>query len=352
MQILSRLILIALPILAILWFLIAVNNILLPFIVGVIFAYFLDPAALLLQKKGLSRTNASLLVLIAFLTILTLFFYSIGPLLYQQLAAFIGSIPHYFNSLNQFVTPHVQDFYERLGQQNNFDETTLLKQASHYLVTSGQQIMGNIWQSSLAFINLFSLILISPIVTFYLLKDWHKMLEQISSLFPKKYKTEIKQIFQDIDAVLSGYLRGQTNVCLLLGIFYALGLTLVGLKYGFLIGFLTGLFSFIPYFGVLIGMVVGLIVAAFQFKSLLLVLVILAVFLLGQFLEGNFVTPKFVGDKIGIHPALIIFALLCGATLFGFVGILFAIPAIAISGVLVRFTVKKYKKTRLFLNAK
>jgi len=171
----------------------------------------------------------------------------------------------------------------------------------------------------------------------------------LENLIPKKYRKSVKEQFLAIDHTLSGYIRGQTNVCILLGVFYAAGLSLVGLNHGFLIGFLTGVFSFIPYFGVFIGMFIGMAIAFFQFDSYMSIGLVLAVFLVGQFVEGNFVTPKLVGGKVGIHPVLIIFALLVGGALFGFLGILFAIPAIAVIGVLIRFMVKKYTKSKFFL---
>ncbi len=330
-------------------FLNEISNILLPFIIGIIIAYFLDPAAEKLEKLKFSRTSATLVILCIFIFIISLFAYIIGPVLYLQTKALIAKMPDYINGIDQITKPYLNDFYNKIGYKEggNFG---LLKEISEFSIKFSTNIFSNIWQSSLKFINLFVLIFIAPIVTFYLLRDWNKIVVNIANLIPKKIKKETFKQFKEIDKVLSGYIRGQTNVCIILGIFYAISLTALGLNYGFLIGFLTGIFSFIPYFGVFLGMFIGVVVAIFQFNSLIQILIILSVFIIGQFIEGNFITPKLVGNKVGVHPAIIIFALLSGGSLFGFIGILFAIPAVAVIGVLIRFVIKKYLQSKYFLN--
>ena len=201
-------------------------------------------------------------------------------------------------------------------------------------------------------LNLLSLLFITPIVTFYVLRDWDIMMEKISSWLPQKHRSVILEQFRLIDITLAGYIRGQTNVCLLLGTFYAIGLMLVGLDFGFVIGFMTGILSFIPYVGLLVGMSVGLCVAFVQFGGLEgigSIGIVAAIFVVGQVIEGNFVSPKLVGDKVGLHPLWIMFGMLAGAALFGFVGVLISVPMTAVIGVLMRFMLSKYLNSSLYL---
>jgi predicted PurR-regulated permease PerM len=349
MNLISKLLVFFFIILTAIFFLNSISNILLPFIVGIIIAYFLDPAADKLEKMKFSRTGATLVILFVFITLIAIFIYAVGPVLYMQTKSLIAKLPEYIKGIDELSSPYFQDFFTKIGYTDGYN-FGLLKEISEFSIKFSKSIFSNIWESSLKFLNLFTLIFITPIVTFYLLRDWDKMILQLSSLIPKKYKKEATLQFKEINRVLSGYIRGQTNVCIILGIFYAISLSIIGLNYGFLIGFFTGVFSFIPYFGVFIGMFIGVIVAIFQFNNILSILVVLSIFIIGQFIEGNFITPKLVGNKVGVHPAIIIFALLSGGSLFGFIGILFAIPAIAIIGVLMRFIIKKYLQSKYFLN--
>ena len=202
--------------------------------------------------------------------------------------------------------------------------------------------------SGVAFINIISLILITPIVAFYLLRDWDKVVAHIDALLPRKRAETIRQQLVIIDNTLAGFVRGQLNVCILLGIYYAIFLTILGLNFGFVIGLATGFLVIFPYVGLLVGMAAGITVAFFQFGEMSQVLMVLGVFISGQVIEGNFVTPKLVGDKVGLHPVWIIFAMLAGGALFGFVGVLLAVPMAAVIGVLIRFGLGEYQKSSYF----
>ncbi|MGE0755235.1 MAG: AI-2E family transporter, partial [Alphaproteobacteria bacterium] len=193
-----------------------------------------------------------------------------------------------------------------------------------------------------------SLFLITPIVAFYLLRDWDRLVDHIDNLLPRKHAATIREQMRIIDRTLAGFLRGQFNVCLILGTYYAIGLTLVGLKFGLLIGLATGFLTIFPYVGLMLGMGIGLSVALFQFGDFMPVAMTLAVFVTGQIIEGYFITPKLVGDKVGLHPVWIIFGMLAGAALFGFVGILLAIPVTAVMGVLIRFAISRYKLSNYY----
>ena len=221
--------------------------------------------------------------------------------------------------------------------------------ASTDLIMWFGNVLSKIWGGGAAILNLLSLLLITPIVTFYLLRVWDKIVEAVEEWCPRRYKQKVHDQVLEINFVLSAFVRGQILVCALLGIFYAICLTAIGLDFGFVIGIGTGVSSFVPYFGMLFGFVVGIGVAIAQFGEWQPIILVSVVFVVGQFLEGNFITPKLVGDKIGLHPVWIIFLLLAGGSLFGFTGILLAIPLGAVVGVLGRFFIAEYKTSKAYL---
>lgn len=191
--------------------------------------------------------------------------------------------------------------------------------------------------------NLVALLLITPIVAFYLLRDWDRLIEQADRLLPPAYAEVIRAQVRAVDRTLAGFVRGVGTVCLFLGVFYATGLTLVGLDFGLLIGLGAGLISFVPYIGATIGAIASVGLALLQFDGYLMAAVVAAIFFSGQFIEGNILQPTLVGDRVGLHPVWVIFALLAGGALLGFVGVLVAVPAAAVIGVGVRFFVGQYR---------
>jgi predicted PurR-regulated permease PerM len=224
-----------------------------------------------------------------------------------------------------------------------------LRQASGTLIGLSGTLLQNIWSSGLAVVNILSLIFVTPVVTFYILRDWDRLIAKANGLLPPAYAFTIRQQAKEIDRTLSGYIRGQTHVCLLLGIFYSIGLSLAGLEFGLFIGMATGILSFIPYVGMLFGFLTGMLMAYFQFDGSLIHLGLIAsIFIIGQVLEGNVVAPKLVGDRVGLHPIWLIFGMLTGAALFGFTGILLAVPVTSVIGVLVRFAVSRYLESDLY----
>jgi predicted PurR-regulated permease PerM len=202
--------------------------------------------------------------------------------------------------------------------------------------------------SGVAFANLLSLLFITPVVAFYLLRDWDHFVRRIDDLLPLEHRKTILAQFREVDRNLAGFARGQASVCLVLAIYYALGLTLVGLEFGLVVGLGIGLISFIPYVGSITGLIVSLGIALAQFPTWGPVGLVLGVFVVGQILEGYVLTPRLVGNRVGLHPVWVIFALLAGGTLFGFVGLLLAVPVAAVIGVLTRFAVQQYLASRYF----
>jgi predicted PurR-regulated permease PerM len=329
-------------------FIYLIRSILLPFVLGMATAYFLDPAGDKLQRLGLSRTNATLLITVLFFSLILLVTMLVAPLLISQMTDLIAVIPDYVAQFERDIVPVMEQKLSVLSPSLMQDIKSSLTSSSGIIAGGIANFFGNALTSSFAFLNILSLVLITPVVSFYLLRDWDQLVHHVDSLLPRSKRETIREQCIIIDRTLAGFVRGQLNVCILLGLYYAILLTLAGLNFGFLIGLATGFLVIFPYVGLLVGMLTGLTIAFFQFSEWIPVLTVLAVFISGQIIEGNFVTPKLVGDKVGLHPAWIIFAMLSGAALFGFVGVLLAVPIAAMLGVLIRFALVRYQESSYF----
>ncbi|PIR37132.1 MAG: AI-2E family transporter [Alphaproteobacteria bacterium CG11_big_fil_rev_8_21_14_0_20_39_49] len=329
-------------------FLYMVSGILLPFVVAMIAAYFLDPAADKLEKFGLSRSIATLIITGIFFVTVILMAMLLAPILYDQLLSMFRKIPEYITLANEKFLPRFSSILEQIDPDAINKAKESVSEISAYAFRFVTKVMGNIWNSGLAVVNILSLLFVTPIVTFYMLRDWDRLLEKVKGWLPADNKKVILEQAREIDKTLSGYIRGQTNVCIILGAFYGIALSLVGLEFGFAIGLATGILSFIPYVGLLFGFVVGMVIAILQFGNIIDVGIVASIFIIGQIVEGNFITPKLVGDKVGLHPVWIIFGMMAGASMFGFLGILLAIPVTAVIGVLVRFSLAQYLKSSFY----
>lgn len=327
--------------------LILLRGILLPFLVGMAAAYVLDPLADRLQHLGFSRTLATLLLTVLFFAALVPLVLLLLPVVVDQLADLALQLPGYLEELRtRFIR-----LAERLNRQDLIEGLSvqgLVARFSERVLSFLGATIASVLQSGLAVLNLISLIFITPIVTFYLLRDWDRMVAAVKRVVPPQSLPLARRLAGEIDEVLAGFLRGQGMVCLFLASFYALGLASVGLNHGVIIGFLTGLFSFIPYVGMLIGVAVGMTVALFQFQTWLPVAAVAGVFALGQFIEGNFLTPRVVGSRIRLHPVWVIFAVLAGTALFGFAGTFLGTPVAAVIAVLIRFGIERWRTSRYF----
>lgn len=332
--------------LALFVFIFLIRSILLPFVLGIFIAYFLSPAMDKLQKAGAPRALAALLILSFFFVSITALLVVVVPIIVAQLSGLIIALPGYWHDIQfkyQPMLEHYLGMSPTTGEELQTNIQNTLTDNSGALLKFFAGFAAGIFQSGMAIINFFSLILITPVVAFYLLYDWHRLITRIDNLLPRAHLQTIREQIRIIDRTLSGFIRGQMNVCLMLSTFYGLGLSLVGLKFGILIGMVTGFLVIIPYLGMFFGMATGLGVAFFQFDDHNKIFMVLGVFILGQIIESNFVTPKLVGEKVGLHPVWIIFGMLSGAALFGFVGVLIAVPASAVIGVLIRFAIAKYR---------
>ncbi|MEL6735335.1 MAG: AI-2E family transporter [Pseudomonadota bacterium] len=329
------------------------SSILLPFIAGMVLAYLLDPVADRLESIGASRLVATFVILLVFVICFVVALLVVVPVLSNQLATFIERLPGYVTLLQSQLTQIEMPWLRKLvgeGADNlreNLDE--LLTQGAGFMST----LVASIWNSGKALINVISLLVITPIVAFYLLLDFDRMVARIDSWLPRDHKADIEEIASDINGAIAGFVRGQGSVCLILGIFYAVGLSLAGLNFGLLIGMFAGLISFVPFVGSIVGLILSVGVALVQFwPDYLWIGMIAGIFFLGQFLEGNILQPKLVGDSVGLHPVWLMFSLSAFGVLLGFTGLLIAVPVAAAIGVLVRFALRKYLASPLYLGHK
>lgn len=332
--------------------LIFLRGMLLPFVAGMILAYLLDPVADRLESWGLGRVLASSLILGAALVLFSLALLLLIPVLSKQLVSFAENLPGYLKNIEQLAQTYGGKW---LSPLINGDLKALSGNLSA-IATKGVSwlaaLLKSIWSGGMALVNVISLMVITPIVAFYMLIDWDRMIEKVDSWLPRDHAPAIREIASGINLSIAGFLRGQGTVCLLLGLFYAIGLTIAGLNFGLLIGLGAGLISFIPYVGSVLGLVISLGVALVQFwPDWVMILVILAIFSAGQFLEGNILSPKLVGSSIGLHPVWLMFALFAFGYLFGFTGLLLAVPLAAAFGVVLRFLLKQYLTSPVYLGA-
>jgi len=319
------------------------SPILLPFVVGMAIAYLLDPLANRLIARGLSRFAAALIILGGFVLILVMLLLLLVPLLSRQASAFIDNAPTYAQHLQALFSDPARPWLKHLVGDNMIgaDKSMgdILNQVMGYLTS----VLASLWTRGQALISIFSLVIITPVVAFYLICDWDRMVSEVDSLVPLPQRETVRGLGREIDKTISAYVRGQSGLCLILGSYYAVGLTLAGLNFGLLIGVTAGLISFIPYVGSLTALVISIAVALAQFlPNWSPILIVAGVVLFGQFLENNVLAPKLVGKSIGLHPVWLMFALFAFGYLFGFVGLLLAVPLAAAIGVLARFAVRYY----------
>ena len=323
------------------------SEVLLPFVAGMALAYFLDPSVRRLQQAHMNRTLATLLVISLFIVGFLLLIILIIPILGAQLTAFIENIPSYVARIQGLVTDPSRAWLRRIVGSGfrDADVGELVRQGSGYIAT----FLRSLWSGGQALISIFSLLVVTPVVAFYILNDWERMLATIDNWVPVQHRETVRSLAREIDGAIAGFVRGQTGVCLILGSFYAVALSLTGLSFGLLIGLVSGLISFVPFVGSMTGLVLSVGVAIAQFwPDWTWILTVAGIFFVGQFLEGYVLQPKFVGESVGLHPVWLMFALFAFAYLFGFVGMLLAVPLAAAVGVLARFALRQYLASPLY----
>ncbi|HUD52728.1 AI-2E family transporter [Parvibaculum sp.] len=327
------------------------KGILLPFVAGLAVAYFLDPFADRLEARGLSRLMATTVISVFFTVVVLAVAILFLPLLYQQTIAFIDVLPNIVTGARSALNDLSHGKLAHLIGSNSDVQKAVREVASGGLSWL-LSLLPTLGSQGLALVGLISLIVVTPVVAFYMLLDWDRMVARLDELLPREHVETVRGLAREIDEVLAGFLRGQGLVCLFLGTFYAVGLSAAGLTFGLVVGIMTGILSFIPYLGTVTGFVVSVMLACFQFwPDFVSIGIVIGIFVAGQFIEGNFLQPKLIGDKIRLHPVWVMFALFAFSSLFGFVGALLAVPVAAAIGVLARFGVASYEHSRLYRGA-
>ncbi len=325
--------------------------ILTPFVVSALLAWLGDPMVARLERAGRSRTVAVSLVFLLMVLVLVLALLVIVPLLESQIFKLIDWLPQLAVWIQATAIPWLE---QRTGMKlaAYIDPTYLLELLkSHWQAAGGvaSTVLGSLSKSGLAVLGFFASIALIPVVTFYFLRDWRPMMAQLRGLLPRPIEPTVMRLAKESDAVLGGFLRGQLSVMLALGSIYALGLWAVGLDLGLLIGFVAGLVSFVPYLGAIVGVSAAVIATLVQHGDMMHLALVLAVFMVGQTAEGFLLVPWLVGDKIGMHPVAVIFAIMAGGQLFGFLGVLLALPVAAVAMVLLRYAHAQYKHSHLYV---
>jgi len=327
--------------LVVLWFL---GDVILPFVLGGAIAYFLDPVADRIERLGASRAVATTLIALAAVLIFVLMALLVVPLLVQQAISLFETAPKLFRDLQAFLTTQFPELV---------DEDSVLRQSlisvGDTIRERGGELLNTVLSSVNSLVSVVLLFVIVPVVAFYLLYDWDRMIAKVDDLLPRDHAPTIRHLASEIDKTLASFIRGMGTVSLILGTYYAVALMAVGLQFGLIVGAIAGLVTFIPYVGALVGGVLAVGLALFQFwGDWVSIGLVAGIFVLGQVIEGNVLTPKLVGSSVGLHPVWLIFALSVFGSLFGFVGMLVAVPVAAALGVVARFGIGGYKSSMLY----
>ena len=320
------------------------GNVILPFVLGMAVAYMLDPVADRLQSWGLSRILSVILISLGMVIVFLLMALLVLPTLIQQTAGLVETAPQLFRNFEAFLTTKFPDLLD-----SNSQLSQTLASIGDTIKSKGGELLQGILTSLGSVLNVLVLVVLVPVISFYLLMDWDKMVAEIDRLLPRDHAPVVRVLAKRIDRTLAAFIRGQGTVCLILGTFYAVALMLVGLQFGLVAGAIAGALTFIPYVGAIVGGALAIGLALFQFwGEWAWIAAVVAIFALGQFFEGNILTPNLVGSSIGLHPVWLIFALSAFGTLFGFVGMLVAVPVAAAFGVLMRYAIEQYQASLLY----
>jgi predicted PurR-regulated permease PerM len=335
--------------LVLLWLL---RDALLPFVVAFGIAFLLDPLVDWLEQRGLGRSLASALVLVLFLLVLVGFLVLVAPMIVGQAVDFMRHMPQYLTRLHDWAVPILERWRTQLGLDQPIAPSAPVEEARRGAADFAQWLAGatgSIVTGSIAAIEVMTTVVLTPVVAFYLLRDWDVMVAKIDSWLPPRYAPTLRALALESNRTIVGYARGQALVCLSLGVFYAAALSIVGLQFGLSIGLAAGVISFIPFVGTIVGGVLAIGTALAQFPpDWLRVGVVVAIFVVGQFAEGHILAPRLVGSRVGLHAVWVIFALVAGGVLFGFTGVLLAVPVAAVIGVLCRFVLGRYLASPLY----
>ena len=335
----------ALALLAGLWLL---GDVLTPFLLGMVIAYVLDPLCDRLERRGWSRTRATATITAGFFALVALALAVMLPLLWSQAVTLIAQAPAFVDHAERFVQP----LWTELAPHLTAPVVSRIETAAEGLTGTAASWIGSALSAtlsgSLALVDVISTALITPLVAFYLIRDWDRLVGAIDHRIPRQLVTTCRARAQEIDLTLAAWMRGVATVCVILGTYYAVALSAIGLSYGLLIGLAAGLVSFVPFVGFFVGGALAMIAAVFTFDHWTMWLATAGIFALGQIAEGNFLTPRLVGRAVNLHEVWTIFALMAGGSLFGFTGVLLAIPVTAVLAVLIRHADRRYLNSSLY----
>ncbi len=324
------------------------QQVLVPFAAAAIIAYLLSPIVARLERNKLPRWAATALILLLFFALLTGLVMLILPLVSVQISNLLAKLPEYSAMAHERAAAILLQLKPILPIKDLSNIPDMVKEQADTILKATGTIAGVIVSSSLKALNIISLMFLTPVLAFYLLRDWDRIERHVDSWWPRPYYQTIKQLLAQMDSAVAGFLRGQLLVSLSLGTFYAVCLSIVGLDFGFLIGLLSGALTFIPFVGSITGGLISIGVAFAQYDDWQSIAIIAVIYGVGQFLEGNVLSPKLVGSRVNLHPVWMIFALFAAGSLYGFLGVLLAVPVAAMIGVLLRFAMQQYKRSTLY----
>ncbi len=326
------------------WLVYLLSPILTPFVVSALLAYLGDPLVDRLEEHGLKRTPAVVVVFTVIFLLLTLVVLLLIPQIEAQISQLMDKMPGYICWVRESLVPRIESLLP--DESLNLDVASLQKTLGKHWQAAGG-LVAQVWQSisgsGIALLAWLANLVLIPVLTFYLLRDWDDLVAGVHSLLPRSSAPTIARLARESDEVLGAFLRGQMLVMFALGVIYSSGLWLVGLDLALLIGIFAGLVSFVPYLGLTVGILIAGVAAVLQFKGVGELPWVVLVFVAGQLLEGSVLTPRLVGERIGLHPVAVIFAIMAGGQLYGFFGILLALPVAAVSMVLIRYLVQTYQ---------
>jgi predicted PurR-regulated permease PerM len=330
----------AVALIALLWLL---RGMLLPFVLGMALAYVADPVADRLEAMGMPRSIATLIVLGLVVGIGILLLVLVLPVIVDQTIQLAEQAPRYIDWVRRRALPQLSQFAARVGGPGEVADvqkavTSYAGDISSWVI----RLLGDLLSGGLAIANVLYVLVLTPLVAFYFLRDWDVMVAKIDSWMPRRHIGMLRDLAREINDILAGFIRGQATVCLIFAIYYSAALSAAGLNFAIIIGVAAGVLTFIPYLGAITGLVASVTVGFIQFDNYTRVAIVAGVYILGHLVEANFVTPTLVGGRVKLHPVWIIFALAAGGALFGFTGVLLAVPAAAVIGVVLRFLIKQY----------
>lgn len=324
------------------------KGILLPFVAGIAIAYFLDPVADRLERLRIPRGLAALLALLGFFIIAIAFVLLLVPIIQTQMGELTDRLPTIIKAAQDALIALLDHLKTVLSPENYEQLRSALAGQVQRAMEMVSGLLKSILSQGIAIFEFLSVVVVTPVVAFYLLRDWDRIMADLDKLLPREHQATVREQLKEVDDTLAGFARGQASVCALLGLSYGSALALAGLPFGFTIGLIAGLISFIPYLGSMFGLVSSVGLAFLEFDDPIRIAIVAAIFFIGQAIEGNYLTPKLVGDRVRLHPVWVIFALFAGGSLLGFLGMLIALPVAAVIGVLVRFLIGQYRNSQLY----